>query len=67
MEFNIATDRRDRLQKATNIKLLDDRCVVAFGGVLHLKVLLMLIENSDVRQERALVVNKRYMLQSIIS
>lgn len=27
VEFNIATDRRDRLQKATNITLLDERWV----------------------------------------
>ena len=25
VEFNIATDRRDKLQKATNISLLDER------------------------------------------
>lgn len=25
VQFNIATDRRDHLQKATNISLLDDR------------------------------------------
>ena len=27
VQFNIATDRRDHLQKATNISLVDDRLV----------------------------------------
>lgn len=40
VEFNIATDRRDRLQKATNITLLDDSFLVSGErreqGVVHL-------------------------------
>ncbi|KAA0184845.1 hypothetical protein HAZT_HAZT000797 [Hyalella azteca] len=41
VEFNIATDRRDRLQKATNITLLDDSFLVSgerreHGVVKHL-------------------------------
>ena len=30
VQFNIATDRRDRLQRATNIQLLDDTFKVNF-------------------------------------